>query len=133
MKFFHISDLHIGCRLYNRDLREDQMYVFEQVIEACKREKPQVLAICGDIYDKAVPSAEAVDLYNWFVSRLYRELPGMEVLAISGNHDSASRLSAYQDLLPKARFHISGHPPFPGRSSCRRPPTTMPMGRWCSG
>ena len=62
MKFFHLSDLHIGLKLIERDLREDQEYIFEQIIRLAKAQQPDVMVIAGEIYDKAVPSAEAVFL-----------------------------------------------------------------------
>ena len=55
MKIFHLSDLHIGIRLFNRDLKEDQTYIFHQIISCAKQEKPDAIVIAGDIYDKAVP------------------------------------------------------------------------------
>ena len=64
MKIFHLSDLHIGLKLYNRDLLEDQKYVFDQIIKYAKEEAPDVILIAGDIYDKAVPSAEAVEVFD---------------------------------------------------------------------
>ena len=64
MKFFHLSDLHIGLKLINRDLREDQEYIFEQITDAVRRKKPDAIVIAGDIYDKAVPSAEAVEVFD---------------------------------------------------------------------
>ena len=70
MKFFHLSDLHIGLKLMNRDLYEDQRYIFDRIIEAGRREKPDAVVIAGDIYDKSVPSAEAVDLFDYFISEL---------------------------------------------------------------
>ena len=60
MKFFHLSDLHIGLRLMNYDLKKDFEYIFAQIITWAKKEEPEVIVIAGDIYDKAVPSAEAV-------------------------------------------------------------------------
>ena len=57
MKFFHLSDLHIGLKLIERDLREDQEYIFEQIIRLAKEQQPDAMVIAGDIYDKAVPSA----------------------------------------------------------------------------
>lgn len=60
MKLFHISDLHIGLKLYNRDLSEDQAYVFKQITELAAQEKPDAVLIAGDIYNSAVPSADAV-------------------------------------------------------------------------
>ena len=62
MKFFHLSDLHIGLKLMNRDLREDQEYILGQIVRLAGCEKPDAIVIAGDIYDKAVPSAEAVEV-----------------------------------------------------------------------
>ena len=64
MKFFHLSDLHIGLKLMNRDLREDQEYILHQITELAVQEQPDALAIAGDIYDKAVPSAEAMEVLD---------------------------------------------------------------------
>ena len=64
MKFFHLSDLHIGLKLMNHDMREDQEYILSEVIEVAGREKPDAIVIAGDIYDKAVPSAEAVEVFD---------------------------------------------------------------------
>ena len=62
MKIFHLSDLHIGLKLMNRDLREEQMDILRQVTDLAREEQPDVVVIAGDIYDKAVPAAEAVEL-----------------------------------------------------------------------
>ena len=70
MRFFHLSDLHIGLRLYNRDLLEDQRYILDQIIKTARQEEPDAIVIAGDIYDRAVPSAEAVELFDYFVSGL---------------------------------------------------------------
>ena len=64
MKFFHLSDLHIGLKLMNRDLREDQEYILKEITEYAEEEKPDAVVIAGDIYDKAVPSAEAVRFWT---------------------------------------------------------------------
>ena len=65
MKFFHLSDLHIGLRLMNYDLKKDFEYIFAQIITWAKKEEPEVIVIAGDIYDKAVPSAEAVEMFDY--------------------------------------------------------------------
>ena len=67
MRFFHLSDLHIGLRLMNRDLREDQAHIFREIAEYARQYKPDAVLIAGDIYDKSIPSAEAVDLFDRFV------------------------------------------------------------------
>ena len=68
MKFFHLSDLHIGLKLQNRDLRQDQEYIFGKITEYVQKEKPDAIVIAGDIYDKAVPSAEAVEVFDRFIT-----------------------------------------------------------------
>lgn len=67
MKFFHLSDLHIGLKLMNRDLREDQEYILAEVVEAAAQEKPDAIVIAGDIYDKAVPSARQLRFLTGFL------------------------------------------------------------------
>ena len=88
MKFFHLSDLHIGLKLINRDLREDQEYILRQITELAVREQPDAVVVAGDIYDKAVPSAEAVEVFDHFIAGLTNALPDTSVMLISGNHDS---------------------------------------------
>ncbi len=111
MKFFHLSDLHIGLKLMNRDLNEDQRYIFDRIIGYALEERPDAIVIAGDIYDKAVPSAEAVDLFDYFISGLKREAPETEIMMISGNHDSVSRVNMYRTILEDQRIHMIGLPP----------------------
>ena len=111
MKFFHLSDLHIGLRLYNRDLLQDQSYIFREIVELAKEEKPDALVIAGDIYDKAIPSAEAVGVFDQFVLTLKKELPDMVIMMISGNHDSAPRVNIYRDILKEQKIYMVGIPP----------------------
>ena len=111
MRLFHLSDLHIGLRLMNRDLSEDQRYIFDQIIRYALEEKPDAILIAGDIYDKSVPSAEAVDLFDYFISKLRRTLPDTEIMMISGNHDSVSRINIYRSILSDQRIHMIGMPP----------------------
>ena len=111
MKFFHLSDLHIGLKLYNRDLLEDQKFVLQQVVEQAKKEKPDAVVIAGDIYDKAVPSAEAVSVFDWFVLYLKKEVPDTVVMMISGNHDSAPRVNLYRGILEEQNLYMAGMPP----------------------
>ena len=70
MKIFHLSDLHIGLKLMNHDLREDQEYILHQIVERAREEKPDAILIAGDIYDKAVPAAEAVEVFDHFINEL---------------------------------------------------------------
>ena len=80
MKFFHLSDLHIGKHLFYYSLLEDQKYVFHQILEAAKEEQPDAVLLCGDIYDKTIPSAEAVSLFDWFLTELKETLPKALIL-----------------------------------------------------
>ena len=101
MKFFHLSDLHIGLKLFNRDLREDQEYILQQITELAVKERPDAVLIAGDIYDKAVPSAEAVEVFDHFISGLSSALPDMAVMLISGNHDSGPRVNCFRSVLSR--------------------------------
>lgn len=92
MKFFHLSDLHLGLRLFTRDLREDQEYILNRIVEAAAKEQPDAVVIAGDIYDKAVPSAESVKLFDSFLTGLTKAAPEAVIMMISGNHDSAVRV-----------------------------------------
>lgn len=111
MKFFHLSDLHIGLKLINRDLREDQEYILEQVAEMAAKEQPDAIVIAGDIYDKAIPSAEAVEVFDRFISKLTEAVPGAEIMMISGNHDSAPRVNMFRSVLKRQKIHMIGIPP----------------------
>lgn len=111
MKFFHLSDLHIGLKLINRDLTEDQVYILNQITEMAAREKPDAVVIAGDLYDRAVPSAEAVELFDHFVSGLTEAVPEAQIMMISGNHDSAPRIDVFRKVLRHQRIHMIGIPP----------------------
>lgn len=111
MKFFHLSDLHIGLKLLNRDLQEDQIYILKKITELAGCEQPDAVVIAGDIYDKPVPSAEAVGVFDTFLQELTSALPQAEILLVSGNHDSAGRLDCYRSLLARQRVHMIGQPP----------------------
>ena len=80
MKFFHLSDLHIGLKLMNRDLKEDQDYILQKITEYAKAEKPNAVVIAGDIYDKAVPSAEAVEVFDHFIKNLTEAVPDAVIM-----------------------------------------------------
>ncbi len=111
MKFFHLSDLHIGLKLMNRDLREDQEYILEEIVRLAAKERPDAVLVAGDIYDRAVPSAEAVEIFDGFVARLTSALPQAEVMMISGNHDSGPRLDCFRSVLARQHVHMIGTPP----------------------
>ncbi len=111
MRFFHLSDLHIGLKLMNRDLGEDQAYILHQVVDYAGREQPDAVVIAGDIYDKAVPSAEAVEIFDGFLSELVKAVPSAAIMMISGNHDSAPRVDCYRHILAGQRIYMIGQPP----------------------
>lgn len=111
MKFFHLSDLHIGLKLINRDLREDQEYILKQITDMAEREKPDAVLIAGDIYDKAVPSAEAVEVFDRFIAGLAAALPDASIMLISGNHDSGPRLNCFRSVLSRQSVYMIGMPP----------------------
>ena len=91
MKLIHLSDLHIGKRVNEVSMIEDQEYILLQILQIIDEEKADAVLIAGDVYDKSVPSAEAVTVFDDFMCSLSRrEVP---VMIISGNHDSAERLA----------------------------------------
>ena len=97
MKLFHISDLHLGKRLNEHSLIEDQRYILSQIITAIDAHNPDALLIAGDIYDKSIPPVEAVTLLDDFLYQLtQRKVP---VFLIAGNHDSAERITFASRLL----------------------------------
>ncbi|MBE6883267.1 MAG: exonuclease SbcCD subunit D [Ruminococcaceae bacterium] len=105
MKLMHLSDLHIGKRVNEFSMIEDQEYALVQILRMVDEEKPAAVVIAGDIYDKSVPSAEAVTLFDDFLSRLNRR--NLQVLIISGNHDSPERLAFGKRLLEQTGVHLS--------------------------
>ena len=111
MEFFHLSDLHIGLKLMNHDMREDQEYILSEVIEVAGREKPDAIVIAGDIYDKAVPSAEAVEVFDCFLGKLTEAAPEAVIMMISGNHDSAPRIDCFRKVLSRQNVYMVGQPP----------------------
>jgi hypothetical protein len=108
MKFFHLSDLHIGKQLHHYSLREDQREILGQVTEYARQLHPDVILIAGDVYDKSVPSAEAVRLWDEFLTGLSVISPRIPILIISGNHDSAERLQYASALLKGQKIYLAG-------------------------
>ena len=105
MKFIHISDLHLGKRLHETSLIEDQNYILNQILDIIDDEKPSALLIAGDIYDKSTPSIEAVSLFDLFLSNLAKK--GVQVFIISGNHDSAERIAFGSKIMDAVGVHLS--------------------------
>lgn len=111
MRFFHLSDLHIGKQLHHYNLREDQEYVLGEVISYAENLHPDAVIIAGDIYDKSVPSGEAVTVFDDFLTRLSEIEPAIPIFIISGNHDSAQRLDYASRLLGRHQIYIAGKAP----------------------
>lgn len=111
MKIMHLSDLHLGKRVNEFSMLEDQEYILTKIINIMDEQKPEVVIIAGDIYDKSVPSAEAVELFDDFLVRLSKR--NLKVFVISGNHDSAERIAFGSRLMDKSGIHMS--PVFDGK------------------
>ncbi len=106
MKFLHTADLHIGKKIFELSMLEDQKYILEQIYEIACRECVDAVLIAGDIYDRALPPAEAVSLLDDFLTKL--AVAKIPVLMISGNHDSPERVSFAEAILEKQGLHIAG-------------------------
>ena len=100
MKFIHLSDLHIGKRVNEYSMLEDQEYILTKIINIIDEQKVDGVIIAGDVYDKSVPSAEAVELFDDFLVRLSKR--SLKVFVISGNHDSAERIAFGGRLMNKS-------------------------------
>lgn len=111
MKFFHLSDLHIGKQLHGFSLIEDQKYILNQILGLIKERRPDALLVAGDIYDKSAPSAEAVAVFDEFLTELAGIQDGPVVCMVSGNHDSGERLSYGSRLFAEHKIHIVGNAP----------------------
>ena len=111
MKFFHLSDLHIGKQLHHYNLCGEQRRILSQIVELAEQERPDAVVIAGDIYDVSVPSAEAVSVFDHFLTELCAIEPQIPVLFIAGNHDSAKRIDFARDILARSRLYIAGMPP----------------------
>ena len=105
MKFIHLSDLHLGKRVNEFSMIEDQKYILLQTINIIDDEKPDAVIIAGDIYDKSIPSEEAMLLFDDFLLRLSKR--NISVFVISGNHDSSVRLSDHSKLVVNQGIYLS--------------------------
>ena len=105
MKLMHLSDLHLGKRVNGFSQIPDQKFILSRILEIVRQEQPQAVLIAGDVYDKSVPSAEAVELFDRFLTSLVET--GTDVLLTSGNHDSAERIAFGARLLSEARVYVS--------------------------
>lgn len=111
MKLFHLSDLHIGKQLHRYNMGAEQREILKQIVALAKTEKPEAVLIAGDIYDSPVPSAEAVSIFDEFLTGLCAIEPQIAVLIIAGNHDSARRIDFASSILAKHKVYIAGMPP----------------------
>ncbi len=105
MRFLHTADLHIGKRVNEFSMLEDQEYILRQILKTADKEQVEAVLIAGDVYDKQVPSAEAVRLFDWFLTQLNsRKLP---VIVIGGNHDSVERLSFGAQIMEESGVYLT--------------------------
>ena len=107
MKIIHTSDWHIGKIVNEFSMIEDQKYILQNLIKLIDEEKPEVLIIAGDIYDRSIPPVEAVELLNNILNEIVIN-KGVKVVAISGNHDSGERVSFGSEILERQGLYIAG-------------------------
>lgn len=105
MKFIHLSDLHLGKRVHEFSMHDEQKAILEQILQIIDTEKPDGVLIAGDIYDKSVPPAEAVMLFDEFLVNLSSR--NLQVFIISGNHDSPERIAFGARIMESGGIHLS--------------------------
>ena len=105
MKFMHISDLHLGKRLNEFSMLEDQEHILDQILDIAAKEDISAVIIAGDVYDKPIPPAEAVKLFDKFITSLSDH--GVTALIISGNHDSAERVAFGSSVMRRGGIYFS--------------------------
>ena len=113
MKLMHLSDLHLGKRVNEFSMLEDQVYIINKIINIIDDKKPDGIILAGDIYDKPIPPAEAVELFDYFLYKLSQR--NIKVFIISGNHDSAERIAFGSRLFDKSGIYLS--PVYDGKIS----------------
>ncbi|MBS7007558.1 exonuclease SbcCD subunit D [Anaerostipes sp.] len=106
MRLLHMADLHIGKTVNGMNLIEDQRYVLTQVLDLLKKEPADGLLLAGDIYDRSIPPAEAVTLFNWFLTEVSELM--IPIFAVAGNHDSGERLEFGQKLFGRQKVYVEG-------------------------
>ena len=105
MKIIHLSDLHLGKRVYDYSMDDDQEYILKEILKVIKDEKADAVVIAGDIYDRSIPSEKAVSLFDEFLTNLMKEK--VPTLVISGNHDSAERISFGNKIMEASNIFMS--------------------------
>lgn len=128
MRFFHLSDLHLGIKLYEHDLLKDQKAILDEIVALTRQYQPDAVVFAGDIYDRSVPPVEAVALFDDFMTQLRAALPNGEIMLISGNHDSAQRLDVFRSELSDRGIHMIGNPPMQKGETIERVPLTDDFG-----
>lgn len=108
MKIFHMGDWHIGKLVNGFYMTEDQEFIIEKIYEAIKKEKPDVVVIAGDLYDRSVPPVHAVELLNKTMKKIVKDL-NTKVIALAGNHDSNERVEFASSLLCDSGLYIVGN------------------------
>lgn len=106
MKFLQIGDLHLGKKLYEFSLYDDQVFMLEKIIEILQREKFDAILITGDIYEQSMPAQDAIKLFGSFLENIHATLPELSVFIISGNHDSGTRLSYASEIFKTQNIFI---------------------------
>ncbi len=106
MLLAHVADLHLGKIFHERDLLPDQAFMLDRLLELLALRRPAALLVAGDVYDRSIPSPEAIGLFDSFLSRAIEADPGLVIVVIPGNHDSAARLSFGAGLFERAGVHL---------------------------
>ncbi|MBR5168535.1 MAG: exonuclease SbcCD subunit D [Salinivirgaceae bacterium] len=108
MRLLHISDLHIGKHVNGFSMIDEQRHVLGQICDVVQQQKPDAVLIAGDVYDKSVPSAEAVQVFDWFLTKLTESAtPDSHIFIISGNHDSPERIAFGAQIMSRQNIHLS--------------------------
>lgn len=108
MKIIHTADLHIGKYVNGFTMKKEQEHVFGQICDIVRQQKPDAVLIAGDVYDKSMPSAEAVQLFDWFLTNLSESAtPDAHIFIISGNHDSPERIAFGSQIMDRHNIHLS--------------------------
>ncbi len=105
MKILHLSDLHLGKKVKEFSMLENQKYIIDQILKIIDNEKPDCAVIAGDVYDKPIPSSDAVQVFDQFLFSLYQRK--LQVFVISGNHDSSERIAFGNRLISLSGIHMS--------------------------
>src|SRR5918997_241474 len=108
MRFLHTADWHLGRLFHGASLGNDQAHLLDQLVDIAREAKPDVVLVAGDVYDRAVPPPEAVQVLDDVLSRLVIDLK-LPVVLIAGNHDSPGRLNFGSRLLAGRRLYVTGH------------------------